>query len=431
MKKKDLVLARRIKTTKNTKILLSVLCVLCVFVVLKSSQAFSQTKAVKRSAGSITGRVMLDGKAAPGVTVSITKIDDNADSEIERLRKATTDDDGRFRMSGLEAGSYIVTPSAPVFVASSKNVSINGGETLEDINFTLSRGGVITGRVADSDGKPIIGAYLLLHRFDENGRPIGFFHNQILPETDDRGIYRLYGLPAGTYMVSAEQSREGGRGYERNFYKSSSDSSDNRDQKPSVIEVTAGSEIKDIDITLYRAPRSYEVSGRVIDAESGRPIPDIQCGYGWIGEDGKFDGNFLYGFATNSRGEFRFSSLSPGRYAAFAVSEGTTGLYSPPVPFQLTDQDLAGVEIKVLPGSSISGIAVIEGTNDPELLSKISQLELSASIYPREENFPNFFSDKDQSRRQLLRYRSATGQSQTLTRVLQSPKRVFTPACGT
>ena len=37
-----------------------------------------------------------------------------------------------------------------------KTLIITAGETVEGIDFTLARGGVITGRVIDSEGGPLI-----------------------------------------------------------------------------------------------------------------------------------------------------------------------------------------------------------------------------------------------------------------------------------
>ena len=77
------------------------------------------------------------------------------------------------------------------------------GETISDIDFTLVRGGVITGRVTNSEGKPLINERVQFKLADElkNNNSLGL--KQIRFTTDDRGIYRIYGIPAGSYLVSA------------------------------------------------------------------------------------------------------------------------------------------------------------------------------------------------------------------------------------
>jgi hypothetical protein len=73
-------------------------------------------------------------------------------------------------------------------------------------------------------------------------------------QTDDRGIYRLYGLPAGRYLISAGSGggpgempmRIGGVSItKRTYYPDSTEES-----QAKAIEVTPGSEAKDIDIRL-------------------------------------------------------------------------------------------------------------------------------------------------------------------------------------
>lgn len=68
-------------------------------------------------------------------------------------------------MPNLPAGVYRVWPNVPAFIVSDttglipqgKPVVVNEAETVEDINFALVRGAVITGRVTDADGRAVIG----------------------------------------------------------------------------------------------------------------------------------------------------------------------------------------------------------------------------------------------------------------------------------
>src|SRR5207244_12335072 len=71
---------------------------------------------------------------------------------------------------------------------------------------------VITGRVTDAENKPVVEERVSLQSVDENGAPsrFGVFSspNDQMYQTDDRGIYRIYGLPAGRYKVSVGRSEE-------------------------------------------------------------------------------------------------------------------------------------------------------------------------------------------------------------------------------
>src|SRR5205085_5127205 len=102
----------------------------------------------------------------------------------------------------------------------------------DDVDFRLERGGVVTGRVTDAEGNPVIGIGVSLLSAD-NPAPRAANVN-IDPRghmTDDRGVYRIYGLPAGRYRVSAGQSGEGSGAisfgsrklYRRTFYPDATD----------------------------------------------------------------------------------------------------------------------------------------------------------------------------------------------------------------
>src|SRR5436305_1255677 len=58
---------------------------------------------------SISGRVMLGGNPAPGLMIGAQRNDANAPSSSEPAAKATTDQDGRYQITGLAAGRYRVT----------------------------------------------------------------------------------------------------------------------------------------------------------------------------------------------------------------------------------------------------------------------------------------------------------------------------------
>ncbi|HSE97154.1 MAG TPA: carboxypeptidase-like regulatory domain-containing protein, partial [Blastocatellia bacterium] len=206
--------------------------------------------------------------------------------------------------------------------------------------------------------------------------------SSMMLETDDRGIYRLYGIPEGRYTISVgEDSNQGairmgnpGEFYARTYHPDVTDVA-----RATIIEVIPGSEATGIDIKVGRPSKTYSVTGRVIDGQTGRPVSGAVCGYGPLSEDGKRIQGFGSGFRTDSTGKFRMDGLVPGRYAAFANLEGESSSYSEPVIFTIERDDVGGLEIKLIAGSSISGQALIEGTDDPAVLSRISQLQVYAS----------------------------------------------------
>jgi plasmid stabilization system protein ParE len=65
-----------------------------------------------------------------------------------------------------------------------KTVTIAEGETVEKIDFSLVRGGVITGRVTDADGAPVIGQRINLASADKDTAGAWLFALQSLHVRD-------------------------------------------------------------------------------------------------------------------------------------------------------------------------------------------------------------------------------------------------------
>ncbi|MBD0325321.1 MAG: carboxypeptidase regulatory-like domain-containing protein, partial [Pyrinomonadaceae bacterium] len=122
---------------------------------------------------------------------------------------------------------------------------------------------------------------------------------------------------------------------------------------------------------------TYSVSGRVIDAETGKPVSNLNMGYGSVHERQNRLGAIAIGSRTDADGYFRFEGLMPGRYAAFPASGERSEDYSTPVAFEINEGDVSGLVVKVRRGASISGVAVIEGMTDRAALARLSQIKIS------------------------------------------------------
>jgi hypothetical protein len=85
------------------------------------------------------------------------------------------------------------------------------------------------------------------------------------------------------------------------------------------------------------------------------------------------------GSQTDANGKFRLDNIQPGHYAAYmlATGQGTTS-YSDQTPFDVSDGDVSGVEIKVHLGATISGVAVVENNFDPAVAALLQTVSLFA-----------------------------------------------------
>ncbi|HJQ71267.1 MAG TPA: carboxypeptidase-like regulatory domain-containing protein [Blastocatellia bacterium] len=347
------------------------------------------SKGEREPTATITGRVMLKGEAAAGVIVTLLP----AEPVMQRglSARTTADKEGRYRFTAVAAGRYTVSPLVPGLVVPQepnsyyvgKLVTVSEGEEVDGVDFALTRGGVITGRVTDDKGRPAIEQYLSLLRVDERGQKTGDQMSNFFDfHTDDRGVYRVYGLPEGRYLVSVGESRDEdsvrigavGGYYERTFHPNTTEQS-----RATIVEVKEGMEATGIDIVLASASKSYTATGRIVDAETGKPAPNLQIAHGSLTRDNRVGSWGMAGNRSNAAGEFRIEGLTPGRYAAFVVAEPEADSYSEPAQFEIENEDVKGVEIKVRRGSSISGIAVVEGAADPDVTARLSSLQLFAT----------------------------------------------------
>ncbi|HZS03276.1 MAG TPA: carboxypeptidase regulatory-like domain-containing protein [Blastocatellia bacterium] len=414
--------------------------------------------AQKEASGTVTGRLKIEDQPARGFVVALSSADYNG-SATNAITKATTDDDGRYQLTGVAAGRFRVMPLAPGYVVyntglartDSQVVTLGDGEVRDGIDFTLVRGGVITGRVTSAEGRAVIGERVNVTSVDANTQAGQRSQPPAPPDvnftTDDRGVYRVYGLPAGRYLVSVGRGGGGNRGqnviqngvqqnggqgatpnggqggtqpgaqnggpggggpggggpggrgpgggpggpggfggfgpfgpaaggYQLTYYPDATDQA-----QATIVEVEAGKEASGINIRMAGRGEVFAASGRVIDAETGRPVVGVLVGHGMANRRSVM-GNITDG-VTNENGEFRIEGLRAGAYAAFAAQDpaaGLTDFYSDPATFEVVTQDASGLEVKLHRAASISGTIVFEGQADPAITTNLQNLIINASV---------------------------------------------------
>jgi len=349
-----------------------------------------------KATASIAGRVTIGDKPAPGVIVAASTL--NFPQTV--LAQTVSDAEGKYRINGLMPGQANVSAVAPAFVMpvtanylSGQTLNLSADEAIEGIDFKLTRGGVITGRVTDSEGRPVIEERVMLTLLDEKGQPSrtqGRSANPFNNSTDDRGIYRIYGLSAGRYKVSAGDNGGGATlrsgYYQRTYHPDVTDVA-----KAVIVELGEGAEAKNIDIALGVRARTYSVSGRIIDADSGQPMAGVSYAFGALQQNQ--NQTIMAGFSspstpTNSKGEFRLEGVAPGKYAVmtlrsnYAPNPDQPKVYSDPVPFEVTDSDVNDLEIKAQRGLIVSGVIITEGITNKAVLAGISRLIVTGFFLP-------------------------------------------------
>src|SRR5215813_13253678 len=240
-----------------------------------SKLTFAQTQTGKPKAdASVSGKVTIKGKPVSGIVIGMRL---NQPQQTSPPFKTRTNEDGIYRINNVPSGNYEVAPVATALVIADANtlsgqtVVITEGDNAEGIDFDLVRGGVITGKITDADGQPLIEEPVALMAADKlRAQPYAEFTGR----TDDRGIYRVFGIRPGKYRVSvgnpAWGDYPGRRKLAQTYYPDVTDAA-----KATIIHVDEGSEATNIDIKLGPPVQSFSVTGRIIDGDTEKPVPNV------------------------------------------------------------------------------------------------------------------------------------------------------------
>ena len=352
----------------------AIACILLSLSVAAFAQA--QSGAAKEQTASVSGKVTVKNKAVAGIFVVATETDRSGGPQ-RASRRGTTDDEGNYRISDIPAGNYYVYPLAPALVdkAQAKRLlTIAAGESVRDVDFAMVRGGVITGRITNAEGQPLLEEFVNVMPVDN---PPQYMPLESSIHTDDRGIYRAFGLRQGKYRVSVGNSSKSLPGFPRTMYSQTFYPSVTDTSKATVIEVTEGSEIKDIDIVVVSSLSTFTVSGRVIDG-SGKPLSGIILGVQQT--EGDSTVSSTGGAGTNSNGEFRLQNVIPGKYVLFIAPQASSDLRADPLSIEVIDRDLTDVEFKTKKGATLSGMVVLEGSYGKSVGARLEGLRVFAWI---------------------------------------------------
>ena len=354
----------------------------CIFLIFATViEARSQSGPEQRPGATFSGKVTIKGKGAPGIAVGLIRFEES--SQEPTRHRALTDDQGNYRITNVGPGKYQLTVSAPGLVPApgsdnNKPFLISKSETVENVDFALVRGGVITGKVTDSDGRPLIEEDVIILPADARRGSL-YSMPPLYARTDDRGIYRMFGIPPGKYKVAAGQDGNdlfgsGAGGYIRTFHPAVTEAS-----QATVIEVSEGSEATNVDITLPDPVVYYSAHGQIIDGDTGQPLANLSYGVQrYINENHTV--GLTTGAVSNKDGEFKLDNLSPGKYAVFLEVPPGSDWRADYVRFEVTDQDVTGLVVRTSKGAIASGVIVLEGINDKTVHEKLRNAHIYAQV---------------------------------------------------
>jgi hypothetical protein len=295
-----------------------------------------------------------------------------------------TDNEGRYEIKDLAAGRYSISASKGGYASASYGqkragepgtpVDLADGQIADKVNFVMSRGAVIAGRVVDDGGDPVAGTTVSAMRFafvagTRRLVPGGAEGGQ--DRTDDQGNFRLYGLAPGEYYVSASNrnnmiampgmNNTEADGFATTYYPGTPNLGE-----AARVTVKAGQEMTGANFALLVA-RMARIRGRVLNSR-GEPMtggmlmlapsdPLMGMNFGMNMSNAMVAGD----------GSFQFANIAPGRYNLNVRPNGMPGGNSEfaVLPITVGNEDIDNVMVTTSLGANARGTIVTDDGSVP------------------------------------------------------------------
>ena len=324
----------------------------------------AQVPAPGTSSGSISGRVVNEsGQPLANATVSLYSI-----GVLRQQSSTVTDRDGKFKLSGLEPRNYRVIAWLASYATF---VSTTNHHVGDSVSIVLTKGGVITGTVTTETGEPVVGVNVRARIINDDSKQFAFPFNvfSLGRTTDDRGVYRIYGLRAGTYVVWAGGG-SGGFGSQTDAFDDVVPTYSPASTRDTATEISvhAGEEISNVDIR-FRNQAGHVISGRISQPKDERSWA-AAINLTAVGKN-KSEWTMLTIQPDDSRG-FIFRGVDDGDYVLTALpfqQDGISGAIATR-RIKVSGADVTGIELTTELLASVSGRIVLEESNKTECVDK-------------------------------------------------------------
>jgi len=305
----------------------------------------------------------------------------------------TTDAGGHFVIQEIDPGTYTVFAERNGFTQTQYGargtsrgatpLPLSPGERARDVNFRLVPSGVIAGRVLDEDGEPVEHVQVTATRNARGRRqPVQVGNGQ----TDDQGEYRIFGLEAGKYYLSAtyhqqnimtQQRTPAGapdEGYAPTFYPGTNDPT-----AAAAIDVAPGAQLRGLDVTLLKM-RTTRIRGKVVNG-LGERLPQPVFLTLLPREKAAMGVGFYPRAMTQVRSAdntFELRGVTPGAYVLMAQcwDEGKT--YMARQPVDAGNNNVDNVSLLLTAGMELKGTVRADGPSGTALGN------LQVSLAPQE-----------------------------------------------
>jgi hypothetical protein len=372
-----------------------------------------QNKKSGSTLSTIYGRALYDDTGRPVGRARVVLRSANSFGPEELV--GATNSRGEFQVKGVPAGRYFIGVNSSAVVSPEcflnndetretlfyldemrqyfKEVEVDG-ETDREVLVRARRGAVITGKVSYANGDAAVDHPVTVLRRRGN-RYSTFWTNvntmQAALLTDERGMFRIMGLPAGEYIVGATPMLEHGElvkdeSLEANMVGSSLVMTFHPSTVfatgATTIRIQTGEERTGVDVTLVEGER-HRVSGVVRGRDDHRPVADARVNF-VRKETNEIVSRALFwpysvgmpGVKTDQLGRWRLAQVPDGRYIIFVqpphgynqLPPGAKRYSAKQQEIEVSGGDVSNILIEVGDDSTISGIVVAEpGPAPPDI----------------------------------------------------------------
>lgn len=225
--------------------------------------------------------------------------------------------------------------------------------------FSVPRGGVITGRVLDTNGAPMADARV------EIITPHGEWRAGA--NVDTAGRYRVDALYPGDYLARSVPLFDERQLFDRVPCTDFQNCTPEQLGRATVIETRNNEVVVDIDFVHPAQAVRASFEGYILSSGGGSPVAGCIELYGP-------DGFYFERFCTNSDGRFRFDSLQVGQYFVVVEAPGYVRTLHDGIPCPIYDCDVINgepvtlttnglvMDFEVAPLPTISGVVWTTGS---------------------------------------------------------------------
>ena len=280
----------------------------------------------------LSGRVVAADTGRPvraaDIRLAVTDQNQNDRNPKASTVVARTDEEGRFELESLPAGSYSLQVIKAGFISTTFGLSkdqpgpfgLSAGQRINLGDLKLPRGGVIAGRVFDAMGDPAAEIVVSAQRLEFLSPLVRRVVGSKSIQTNDLGDFRIHGLSPGKYYVSVAL-RVPGAFSAPIFYPGVSNMSE-----AVPVEVRAGQDSSGITIQL--APTAFgAVAGTVLDSK-GLPFGAANVWLVSSRTDGVQVNSAVLRAETDAAGRFTIPNVTPGDYKLEVLSMAWMNKYA-------------------------------------------------------------------------------------------------------